>query len=934
MNSNTVIRHYDHARSSSTAGPSEDRYRDQWRWDRSVPATHGVDCYPGNCPMRVYVRDGVIQREEQSGNIPVIERGVPDANPMGCQKGACWSQTLDGDDRIVQPLRRLGERGEGRWEEISWDEALGEVSDAILDGIQGNGPESIVNSMGAEAATWGMVGFNRLIGMLGGLNTDVNAEINDFSPGIYLTLGKFNVCSSLDDFFHAELFLIFQCNPVYTVTASWHYTTEAKYNGAEYVLFAPDCSPSTQFADYHLPVRPGTDAAWALGMCKVIIDEGIYNADFVRDQTDLPLLVRTDTQCFLRAEDLEEGASAEQFYFFDERTGRVVEAPRDTLALGELTPALEGHFEVTLRGGESVTVTPVFALLREHLESFTPERASAICGVHPDMIRKLARKVASKRTYVLGGGTSFKYFHGDLMIRSSMLLLALTGNWGRKGTGNGTWSTGMFDGLMLMQAKQKAGPEQTRAVREMQEQVRAALKAEDPSLTDEMVRIEVSARMAGTAGMVPPAFFWYRHCGYSKNWNRAEWNDPSMKRSFDDYMREAVEKGWWSGAERPSSDAPPRVLFNTGGNTLRRMRGGQNMLLEHLWPQLDKVVTLDWRMSTTALFSDIVLPVTNQYESPRFAIPSPHTLVLNYSEPAVDPPGEAKTEWEIALMLARKLAERAEARGLDSYPDHLGLPRRPDSLVDTFTLGGEVVTEEQACEEMLQDTVIAGTIPEGTDLAAMREKGYVRFIDWGITAYGVNTASDLHSDETVNHCRWHTEKKLPYPTLTRRAQFYLDHPWFLEAGEAFPTHKDNPRMGGDHPFVMTSGHNRWSIHSMHITNRLLLHTHRGRPHAVINTHDARDRGIEDGDEVRIWNDMDEFFVPAKVAPNAMPGQVIVYNGWEPYMFRGWKGPMDVEPGMVKWLHLAGGYGHLRYWPLQWQPTPIDRAIRIDIEKAR
>ena len=48
---------------------------------------------------------------------------------------------------------------------------------------------------------------------------------------------------------------------------------------------------------------------------------------------------------------------------------------------------------------------------------------------------------------------------------------------------------------------------------------------------------------------------------------------------------------------------------------------------------------------------------------------------------------------------------------------------------------------------------------------------------------------------------------------------------------------------------------------------------------------------------------------------------------------GWKGPMDVEPGMVKWLHLAGGYGHLRYWPLQWQPVPIDRAVRIDIEKA-
>jgi len=42
--------------------------------------------------------------------------------------------------------------------------------------------------------------------------------------------------------------------------------------------------------------------------------------------------------------------------------------------------------------------------------------------------------------------------------------------------------------------------------------------------------------------------------------------------------------------------------------------------------------------------------------------------------------------------------------------------------------------------------------------------------------------------------------------------------------------------------------------------------------------------------------------------------------------------MDLEPGMVKWLHLAGGYGHLRYWPIQWQPTPVDRAVRVDVEK--
>ena len=73
--------------------------------------------------------------------------------------------------------------------------------------------------------------------MIGSLITDVNAEINDFSPGLYLTFGKFNLCSSLDDGFHSELILIFQANPVYTVMASYHYMVEARYNGAEVVIF-------------------------------------------------------------------------------------------------------------------------------------------------------------------------------------------------------------------------------------------------------------------------------------------------------------------------------------------------------------------------------------------------------------------------------------------------------------------------------------------------------------------------------------------------------------------------------------------------------------------------------------------------------------------------------------------------------------------------
>jgi DMSO reductase family type II enzyme molybdopterin subunit len=928
-----VVRSYEEAVARKPAAASEERYRERWRWDKVFWGTHTVDCYPGNCPMRVYVRDGKVVREEQAGNFPRVEVGVPDMNPLGCQKGVCWGQHLDAPDRVLHPLRRAGERGEGRWERVSWDEALDEIADSMLDAIEEGGPESIIQLMGPEANPWNAVGLARLISRVGGLNTDVNAEINDFSPGIYLSFGKFNLCSSLDDTFHSELILTFQANPVYTIIASYHYQVEARYNGAESIIFAPDNSPSTMLVDRHLPVRTGTDAAWALAMCKVIIDEGLVHEGFVKEQTDLPFLVRTDTRRFLRASDLEGGASEEQFYLYDARSARVVEAPRGTLDLGEVDPALAGEYEVTLEDGSRVTVTPLFELLCEHLEQYDPDRAAEICGVNADEIRKLARKVAAKRTYVWAGGTSLKYYHADLMVRSMILLLGLTGNWGKKGTGIGCWSIGMFDGLMLLGQKQQAGPEATQQFLSMRDAVIEAIKAEDPTRTEEMCRIEMVRRMASSAGMIPPAFLWYRHAGYRENWNRAEWSDPSMSRPFDDYMREAIEKGWWKDVAWPAEDTPPRVLFQAGGNTLRRVRGGQNMLLRKLWPNARTIVTLDWRMSTTCLQSDFVLPVTNAYEAPRFHIPSPHMLQLIYSDRAIDAAGDVKTEWEISVLLARALERRASERGIEEYQSQRGNPHSLKDFHRQFTLGGELITEEDACEEMLRDTVIAGTIPKGTDLATMKERGYLRFIDWGISPFAINQASDLKPDETHAHSRWHTENKLPYPTLTRRAQLYIEHEWFLEAGEALPVHKENPKMGGDHPFVMTSGHNRWSVHSMNTTNPLLLHTHRGRPHAVIHTGDAAEKGIRDGDEVRVFNDMGEFFVPAKVTPNAQPRQVIVYNGWEPYMFRNWRGPMDLEPGMVKYLHLAGGYGHLHYWNLQWQPTPVDRAIRVDIERA-
>jgi hypothetical protein len=109
---------------------------------------------------------------------------------------------------------------------------------------------------------------------------------------------------------------------------------------------------------------------------------------------------------------------------------------------------------------------------------------------------------------------------------------------------------------------------------------------------------------------------------------------------------------------------------------------------------------------------------------------------------------------------------------------------------------------------------------------------------------------------------------------------------------------------------------------MNMTNPLLLETHRGKPFVLINDRVAREKGIDDDSLVRVWNEVGEFVVPARTSPAQRPNGLTVYNGFEGFMFQGGKGANEVEPGMVKWLHLAGDYGHLSYAPTEWRPRRI------------
>lgn len=111
----------------------KDVYRSQWSWDRVVRSTHHLNCwYQAHCSWDIYVKDGLVYREEQAAEYEAVNDELPDFNPRGCNKGGCAQRMYD-PTRITHPLRRVGPRGGGKWERVTWKEALDDIADTYFD---------------------------------------------------------------------------------------------------------------------------------------------------------------------------------------------------------------------------------------------------------------------------------------------------------------------------------------------------------------------------------------------------------------------------------------------------------------------------------------------------------------------------------------------------------------------------------------------------------------------------------------------------------------------------------------------------------------------------------------------------------------------------------------------------------------------------------
>jgi len=398
----------------------EDIYRKQWTWDRVAKGTHLANCVYQRKLLLEPLHQGQSRPGARSSSPrnPRTNADVPDFNPRGCQKGASYSQRMYDKSRLTVPLKRVGARGEGKWKRITWEEALTEIADKFIDAMisKQDGPGSIYWDLGSSSTNGcHSLGLTRTGYLLDNPIFENTTEMGDDMPGASTTAGKVIFTGSMDDLFYSDLILVWSGNPTYTQIPNAHFINEARYKGAYVVTITPDLSPSAIHSDEWLSVNVGTDAALALSMAQVIVEEKLHKPEFMVEQTDMPLLVRLDTKRFLRESDLSSGAMTTSSMSFDTVTNKVVEAPKRSLELATSSRPWKGCSTVKTPKG-MVKVTTVFERLKEQLKAYTPEQTEKITSVSAGQVRTLARRVAKAKACCNITTTNFFAllpWHGD-----------------------------------------------------------------------------------------------------------------------------------------------------------------------------------------------------------------------------------------------------------------------------------------------------------------------------------------------------------------------------------------------------------------------------------------------------------------------------------------------------------------------------------------
>jgi anaerobic selenocysteine-containing dehydrogenase len=236
------------------------------------------DC-PDACGMLAWVRDGQIVRVAGDPDHPVTRGAI-------CGKAARYAERIYSPDRILYPQRRVGPKGDAQFERISWDQALGLIAERLHAIIRQHGPEAVLPY--SFAGTMGITSIGsmdrRFFHRLGASQLARTVCSAAGNVGYDYTVGG-RLGTDPETTSRARYIISWGSNLASVNMHQMTYIREAQQAGATFVHIDVQRNRTTPFADQFVQVRPGTDAALALGMMHVIIRDGLHDAEYVAAHT-------------------------------------------------------------------------------------------------------------------------------------------------------------------------------------------------------------------------------------------------------------------------------------------------------------------------------------------------------------------------------------------------------------------------------------------------------------------------------------------------------------------------------------------------------------------------------------------------------------------------------------------------------------------------
>ncbi len=545
-----------------------------------------------------------------------------------------------------------------------------------------------------------------------------------------------------------------------------HFFIECMERGAKIVTISPEYSPPATKSDYWIPIRPATDAALLLGITKLLIDEKKYDAKFVKEFTDFPLLVRTDTLKRLspadvipgyKLKDMKDGPSMKlhglkpeqreklgDYVVWDAKSNSPKAVSRDDVgerfAALEIDPALDGKFKLKTVDGKEIEVRPLFEMYKTHLKDYDIDSVFEMTRVPKELIRRLTDDIATLSPVAIHVGEGINHwFHATEMNRASYLPLILTGNIGKPGAGGYTWA-GNYKAA-LFQGSAWSGPGFKGWV------------AEDPwemNLDPKANGKDIHAH------------------AYFKDEEPAYWNycDKPLIVETPKYGR----KSFTGHTHMPT---PTKAMWFTNVNLINNAKWVYEMI-HNVNPNVELIMSTDIEMNGTIEYCDIVFAANTWMEFQVNEITaSCSNPFLQLWKGGIQPLFDTRDDAVILAQMSARLGEE------------IGEPRLKDYW--KFILEGST-------DVYIQRLLDSSTTTRGYTVADLFSGKYG---EPGAALMLFRTYPRIPFWEQVHD-------SVPFFTATGRLQAYNDEPEVIEYGENFIVHREGPEGTPYLPNVIVS----------------------------------------------------------------------------------------------------------------------------------